>query len=425
MVKSVGFFFTFNIDDLTMTARKFALQALERGKQVDLSQLPDLKDQRLAKNLYWGTLRHYYALRAWLNESLLSKPLKKKESRLFWLILLGLYQIRHLNIPNHAAVNETVRLCKMPWQKKLVNACLRKACQTIDYQSEDLSAQYNHPIWLIDLLKKYWPEHWQSILIANQSIAPQTLRVSNRDLWLNEMKTQAQAHPNCESAVLLSESLAIQNLPGYEQGKCFVQDIASQWAIPLLDLKSGQAVLDVCSAPGGKACHMSQHQKEIDLICIEKSEARVPRLKENLNRANIQATVLIADAAHYDFEKQFDRILLDPPCSATGIIRRHPDIKLNRQPEDLIELEKTQAALLEHIWSFLKPGGKLLYTTCSILPIENEYIIEAFLKKHSEATVCHIDLPNSVQKSIGIQVLPTEPAEISPDGFYYCLLEKK
>lgn len=380
-----------------------------------------------------GTLEHYYELEAWLNEALLQKPLKRKQQRLFLCLLLGLYQIRYLSTPDHAAVSETVKLAKAPWEKKLLNACLRKACATRDHQSTSEEARFNHPQWLIDKIRAAYPEDWQALLAANQRKAPNTFRVMERDAWLAEHPALgAHPHPACETAVVIPDYEDLHAIPGFDSGRCSVQDVASQLVAPLLDLQPQQKVLDACSAPGGKACHILQSEPDLEkLVCIEKSEARIPRLEENLARSGVQAEIICADATTHAFGETFSRILLDAPCSATGIIRRHPDVKLNRNENNIHELNETQLAILEHLWACLEPGGKLLYTTCSILPDENESIISKFLTTHDDALLCDITLPIGKKKTVGHQLLPLasqdQDAAIdwSSDGFYFCLLKKE
>lgn len=382
-------------------------------------ELEDERDRRFARALAFGVLKHAFELDEWLNLELLQKPLKDKEASLRCLLLIGLYQVRYMDIPDHAVVNETVKLERRDWKRRLANAVLRKAVSHRKFEPVSEEARWNHPAWLIEAIQRHYPEHWKAILRENNHAAPNTLRLTEPENFQEWFGGEAERDPLIESACHLKYAQPLESLPGYEDGEVFAQDTASQLTPSLLQVETGHRVLDACSAPGGKACHLGLFTK--DLTCLEVEPKRIQRLRDNLERARVRARIIEADAATYSFEPaHFDRILLDAPCSATGVIRRHPDIKHRRQARDIEKLVQTQSALLENLWPALKPGGRLLYATCSVLPDENESVIAAFLEKHSDAVHLPIDAEWGIAKNLGRQILPGPM-----DGFYYCLIEKE
>jgi len=390
------------------------------------------------QEMAYGTLRWFHQLAA-IAALLLERPLKQKDRDIHALLLIGLYQLRSMRLPAHAAVTETVAAAEAlgkPWAKNLLNACLReylrRAARLDEVIESDPVLQYSHPAWLTEEIRGVYPEHWEQVLAAGNERPPMVLRVNRRrqtrDQYLARLAQAgiaAKAIPLTDTAVILDAPVAVSELPGFTQGDVSVQDAAAQFAAVLLDAQPGERVLDACAAPGGKTGHLLEHTPGLaELVALDKEPARVALIEDNLARLGLGAKIVTGDAANpanwWD-GRRFDRILADVPCSATGVIRRHPDIKLRRHPEDLPKLVTTQARLLEGLWPLLKPGGKLLYVTCSILAVENEKQLSAFLVRHPEAR--EVMLPTSAgrARAAGRQILP---GEAGMDGFYYACIRK-
>lgn len=408
-------------------------EALER-------QLPTVpvKDQSLVKELCYGVCRHYRYLRA-IAQALMEKPLKAKDQDIELLILLGLYQLEFLRVPDHAALHECVSVCttlKKTWAKGLVNAVLRQFLRQrttlLPSLQNDIALRSSHPDWLVEVLRHDWPEHYQTILEANNQPAPLTLRVNrlkvSRDDYHQQLsRAQIAAHP-CRFApegLCLEKPVATQQLPGFAEGWCSVQDESAQLAAALLQVESGQRVLDTCAAPGGKTCHLlEQPNPPGEVVALDLNPARLQKVQDNLDRLQLTASrLIVADASHRDWwdGQLFDRILLDAPCSATGIIRRHPDIKLLRHPNDITLLAEQQLQLLRTLWPMLKPGGLLLYATCSVLKEENETVVSRFLAEEHSAQAQKIVAEWGLERPVGRQILPKAGQQ---DGFYYACLRK-
>lgn len=409
-----------------------ALQSNESFKQAG-------KEKALIQEISYGTFRWYIQLEHILNQ-LLKKHIKKKDSRLKYLMLIGLYQLRYMRIPAHAVVSETVETCKkinMEWAKGLVNAILRRYIREAD--KFDLSiintdtAKASHPIWLINQLKQDWPDEWKNILDANNQRPPMYLRVNqlhhDRDAYLkklNDVGIKGIPTLYTDYGVLLEQAMDVDQLPGFFTGEVSVQELAAQLSAGLLDLKSGQNVLDACAAPGGKSSLILETQPEIkSLTVVEKDPGRAKKLTETLSRLNLNAITKVSDINDlenwWDKEK-FDRILLDAPCSATGVIRRHPDIKLLRTPEEVSNISELQMTLLSTLWQTLKSGGLLVYVTCSILKKENSNLIEEFLTNNNDCLLKPIDAQWGKDTGYGRQILTGQD---NMDGFFYACLEKK
>ena len=346
-------------------------------------------------DLCYGSLRWHEPLSALL-DVLLSKELKHKDKDVECLIRVGLYQIIYQKTPDHAAVGETVSALKdlkKPWAKNLVNAVLRNYLRGQDKFQEEIqlrqTVRYAFPQWLIKEIKNAWPENWEEILSESNKRAPMTLRVNithqSRDEYLDKLQQvniEAEVVAGVATAIQLAKPCNVHELPGFDQGDASVQDAAAQLATILLDCQDGMTVLDACAAPGGKTGHILESAQNLEVLAIDNSETRLKRVIENLERIKLNAKVITADALDteiYAKDKMFDRILLDAPCSATGVIRRHPDIKVLRRETDIDELQKLQSKMLDALWEKLKPEGILLYATCSILPQENEQQIQAFM----------------------------------------------
>ena len=355
------------------------------------------------------------------------------------LLLIGLYQLHHLRVPDYAVVNETVaatKALKKDWAKGLVNAILRGFLRDsealVNKSLATPQGKFAHPGWLIENLRSAWPAHWSQILQDNNIRPPMTLRVNTQRIDMNDFLANLQragieAAPGtlATTSVYLASPCPVENIPGFEQGLCSVQDEASQLIPGLLDLQDGLRILDACAAPGGKTCHILESGFEfVELVALDNDSRRLERLQQNLERLQLSATVSVGDAGdtqRWWDGKAFDRILLDAPCSATGIIRRHPDIKLLRRASDIPKLCQLQTQLLESLWACLESGGLLLYSTCSVLPEENSAILAQFLAKHADAKLETIDAQWGVECSIGKQLLPGAGGN---DGFYFARLRK-
>jgi 16S rRNA (cytosine967-C5)-methyltransferase len=425
---------------------------VERGQFLETAlaeQLPTLaagKPAALVSELCYGTLRKYFSLTA-IARAYLERPLKPADADIRLLLLLGLYQLRALRAPAAVSVSETVEAATQlgkPWAKGLLNACLRawlREPQRGEARlARDAGAGLDHPSWLLERLGTAWPEHWRAIIAANNRRPPFILRVNarrvSRDDYLSRLRAagiEARAAACTTSGVVLARPMDAAALPGFAEGLVSVQDAAAQLAAEWLDAQAGERILDACAAPGGKTTHILERTPALgELVAVEIDADRTRRLLENLARLGLAARVLTADAARpaswWD-GRPFDRILCDAPCSASGVIRRHPDIKLRRAPEDLPRLAASQAALLAALWPLLKPGGKLLYVTCSILPDENEFTLAAFLSRHADAAPLPLPDGIGVARGGGRQILPGEACgagdDAGMDGFYYALLAKR
>ncbi|WP_108652583.1 16S rRNA (cytosine(967)-C(5))-methyltransferase RsmB [Dongshaea marina] len=395
------------------------------------------RNRALLQELCFGTLRWYGRLDA-IAAQLLKKPLKGKQRILHSLILVGLYQLLYTRVPDHAAVTETVNASKLvnfATLRGLVNGVLRNFMRNRDELCESTdqnpNARLSHPQWLSNRIRQAYPEQWQDILEANNQKPPMWIRVNtakvSRSDWLEQLTEQQLEGESSElasSAVQLAQATDVEKLPGFSEGRCSVQDAAAQMAALLLEAAPGELILDACAAPGGKTIHILESQPQLkQMVAVDSEADRLERLQENLGRSCYQAKVLQGDASkpqQWWQGEAFDRILLDAPCSATGVIRRHPDIRWLRRDTDIDELVKLQASILDAMWQQLKPGGTLLYATCSILPQENSLQIELFLERTDDARLCPLP-QQSDPKAIGWQILPGEQGM---DGFYYAKLQK-
>ena len=385
------------------------------------------------QDLAYGVLRYLGLLRALL-AGLLAKPLRDED--LDALLLVALYQLKYTRAAPYAVVDDAVRACvrlRKTSAKGLVNAVLRNFLRHPDASlalaRKTEPGRWSYPQWWIDTLRSAYPGHYADILEAGNTRPPMTLRVNlrriARDAYLAMLGTaglEAEAIGDC--AVMLAQPVPVDGLPGFSQGLVSVQDLSAQYAAPLLDLSDGMRVLDACAAPGGKSAHILEHA-QVRLTAIDRDAQRLSRLASNFERLGLSGRVLCADAAEparwWDGEF-FDRILLDAPCTASGIVRRHPDIKWLRRPEDLWAWTAQQRHLLEALWRTLAGGGKLLYATCSVFPEENQVQVSAFLRAHSEAQLLP---PSGIWEgpeigNINGQILP-DPRH---DGFFYALLQK-
>lgn len=403
------------------------------GTQNDAGELP------LLKELCYGSCRWYFQLEQRL-AVLMQKPLKAKDNDLHCLLLVGLYQLAHLRLPEYVSINETVNavtLLKKPWAKGLVNGVLRQFQRQLADGLPALktdAARYSHPQWLIDTLKTAWPTHWQAIVEAGNLHPPMTLRVNqqkmSRDACLAALASagiDARAGTFASSAVYLHKPCPVDQLPGFDEGDMSVQDEASQLLPALLEPQPGQRLLDACAAPGGKTCHLLETQPALaEVVALDIEARRLERLHDNLQRLGLageRVTLVGADATQTDSwwdGRAFERILLDAPCSASGIIRRQPDIKLLRRADDIGRLQALQAELLDSLWPCLAPGGRMVYSTCSILPAENSDQIQSFLARTPDALSLPIEAQWGEACAHGRQLLPQDT-----DGFYFACLQKR
>lgn len=405
----------------------------------------DYDEQGLAKELCFGVSRYYPQLNT-IALSLLSKPFEDKDFDLYATLLMGLYQIEHMSTPDHAAVHESVELCRQldkEWATKLMNAVLRRYQRERDDILENLSAQpsmaNNLPKWLVKRFKKHWDAEFDAIVEATNAHPPMCIRVNeshvSRETYkqlLAEQGTVSRETAFSVSGLYLESAVSVSMLPNFEDGHVSVQDESAQLAASLLAPKAGERVLDACAAPGGKTGHLLELAPESDLTAVELEAWRLARIEANLERLGVSAELICGDASKPEewwSKESFDKILLDAPCSATGVIRRNPDIKINRKPDDIAALVEIQASILDATWQTLKQGGYMLYATCSLMPEENEQQVASFLARTEDAEECPLntlalELPLSFGKSVshGVQVFPTLDGQ---DGFYYCLLQKR
>jgi 16S rRNA (cytosine967-C5)-methyltransferase len=403
-----------------------------------ISRLKSPRDAAFATSIMLGTLRWYQQMDRLL-ELLLDKPLARKHSDLRHLLLSALFQLSHTEIAPHGVVSDSVDgvlQLQKKWARGLVNAVLRNYLRKRSELDHLLHAEpvsrWSHPAWLIDAFKAAWPEHWQQLLDAGNQRAPMSLRVNrlhgDRQHYLDKlaaMHIEASASDLSEDGIVLRQAMPTDDLPGFGKGQVSVQDIAAQLAAPIVAPSAGQRVLDACAAPGGKTAHMLEFTaRHIDMTALEINAERCERLRDNLQRLDLQASILNADASDpstwWD-GRPFDRILLDAPCSGTGVIRRHPDIKLLRKRADIKTLADRQRSLLNGLWPLLAKGGRLVYATCSVLPQENEQLIKDFLSANDDARPQEIVVNCGLKRDTGIQILT---GESDMDGFFYASLQK-
>lgn len=398
--------------------------------------LSDPRDIAFTRECLFGSARHYEKL-DWILSQLMQKPLKAKETEIRALLITGLYQLLFLDTPPHAVISESVhatRQLKKNWASGLVNAVLRNAQRQGDklLSSGKMPehVKVSMPLWLEQRLKAAWPTQWSSICEFSNQKAPMTLRVNcahskyaQFERLLEQSGIAFERHPSVKSAIKLQQACNVGELPEFDTGLFSVQDLSAQLAARLLPVNSGDKVLDACAAPGGKTAHLLEVHSDIQLTALEIDANRADKIQQNLTRIGLDCSLAIADACNWQAEEPLDAILLDAPCSATGVIRRQPDIKLHRREDDIAPTVQLQSSLLNHLWQQLKPGGHLLYATCSILPDENQHQISAFVRSHPDAKL--IGLPAEIARlgidtGFGLQIFPSH----WHDGFFYCLLQK-
>lgn len=434
-----------NVTSIAASSRAVAARAVLRvfaGKSFDdafaKANLADARDLAFAKTLAYGVLREHSAL-AWLLTRLLSAPLLPT-SAVHALLCVGLYQLRTLNTAAHAAVSATVDAVEPLGEAKargLVNAILRRY-QRESVKLEDelptaLTTRYSHPAWLVEAIHADWGKQTVEVLTNNNTQAPLTLRVnarqSTREAYLARLAAEgiaASAVAHAPDAVRLHEACGVEAIPGFSSGMVSVQDASAQLAASLLDVQNGMRVLDACAAPGGKSAHLLE-MADVELTALDSDGARLARVRDTLTRLQLDATLIEADAALVPWwigrvkgGGDFDRILLDAPCSGTGVIRRHPDIKWLRREDDIKRLARTQLKLLQALWPTLAPGGVLLYATCSTLRAEGEELVQTFLAETGDASESKIIASWGEACAVGRRIAPGGDF----DGFYYARLIK-
>ena len=430
--------------NIRASAAKVLNQVVEQGQSLSQA-LPvaqkdmNPKDKALLQVFCYGVLRTLPRL-DFFCRSLMKKPLKGKQRDLHFLILVGIYQLLYTRIPSHAAVGETVngaKALKKPALKGMINGVLRSFLreqeQLIEKAGKEDALRYCHPSWLVKRLQKaYGNDQAAEIMLENNQQAPMWLRVNalhhDRSAYqsqLEELDLNSFVSNDVDNnnALRLENPTDVYRLPGFEDGRVSVQDGAAQLAAHYLDAQVGDLILDACSAPGGKTVHTLELQPKLkQMVAVDFDEKRLLRVQENLDRLKLSATVIHGDASKPDewwSGDQFDRILCDAPCSATGVIRRHPDIRWLRRDSDISVLVELQKSILNALWQKLKPGGILLYATCSILPDENDLQIAEFLENTKNAKL--VPLSSNTNDVTCRQLLPNEDAM---DGFYYAKLQK-
>ncbi|WP_099074626.1 16S rRNA (cytosine(967)-C(5))-methyltransferase RsmB [Proteus alimentorum] len=416
--------------NLRSIAAKAINQVLDQGLSLS-TVIPELqknisdKDKALLQEICFGVLRTLPQLE-WIIQQLMDKPLKGKQRILHYLIMVGLYQLLYTRIPAHAALAETVNgavALKKPQLKGLINGVLRQFQRQQDILNERFQNSENrflHPSWLLARIKQAYPEQWMSIVEGNNQKPPMWLRVNqrhhSREEYLTLLENEgipAIADDSHPFAIRLENPCNVNLLPGFADGWVTVQDRSAQRCAELLAPENKDQILDLCAAPGGKTTHILEIAPQAQVLAIDIDEQRLKRVQENLTRLKLNAVVKSGDGRYPEqwcSGMQFDRVLLDAPCSATGVIRRHPDIKWLRRNDDIEQLAQIQKEILHAIWPYLKSGGSLVYATCSILPQENKQQVEAFLVSTKDA-----------QCDYQHQCLPEEEGG---DGFFYALIKK-
>jgi 16S rRNA (cytosine967-C5)-methyltransferase len=395
-------------------------------------------DRALLLELCYGSCRWYFRLE-YLLASLMKKPLRKRDLDIHALLIIGLYQLLFMRIKQHAVLQETVDAARhlgKPAFVKLVNGVLRNFQREqeslVSRIQQNRMATYAMPEWLLDALQKDWPHQWQTMASALLEHPPMTLRINLQKNSISEYVANLAEHgvtalpvKGIRSAVALDAALPVEHLPGFLKGKASVQDAGAQLAALLLDAEDGSSVLDACAAPGGKTGHILELGNKLHMVAMDIDKGRLDRVADNLQRLGLDAQLIVGDAVKPEGNwaaNQYDHILLDVPCSATGVIRRHPDIKLLRRKHDIAGLVEQQRQILLNIWPLLKTGGRLLYATCSILSEENEQQIAWFLNQQPAAVELKPELVvTHLSRQHGIQLLP---GAFGNDGFYYALLQK-
>ncbi len=417
----------------------FGGQSLSAVQVHTTDKLDDARDRGLANEIVNGVLRWRWQLEFFISQ-LLKKPLKAKDIDVQLVLLMALYELNQCRTPDYAVINESVDLVRQSgkkWAAGLVNAVLRnfiREQEKLIASIKDGVVRYSHPPWLLEKIKNDWPQHWQEILQANNQRPAFWLRVNQLQYSVPQYQQllvddglESEAATFADAALKLSHGVDVRTLPGFAEGAVSVQDAGAQLAAELLEVSAGHRVLDLCAAPGGKTCHLLERYPKIGhLLAVELEAQRMLRVSENLQRLKLEPRVelVVADARNTKSWWQgelFDRILIDAPCSASGVIRRHPDIKTLRRDSDIAPLVALQSEILRAAWQTLAAGGELLYVTCSVFKDENQNQITAFLSQHADAIEIKIQADWGQPCEHGRQLFPGEQ---DADGFYFCRLKK-
>jgi 16S rRNA (cytosine967-C5)-methyltransferase len=411
-------------------------EVLERSVSLADAMPPprglESRDRAFARHLAYGVLRWLTALQ-WLAARLLDRPLRKRDRDVQYLVLMGLLQLWQDQAAPHAVVHATsgaARELGKHWAVGVVNAVLRRFQReraTLLAELGERDQRFAHPGWLLEALREDWPEEWPAVVAANNRQAPLWLRINRQRTgmraYLERLEAtglEASLLDRCVDAERVEPAVPVSRLPGFADGLVSVQDAAAQLAVDLLAPAQGERILDACAAPGGKACHLLERAPAIELTALDRSAERIERVRENLRRLGLDCRLQVADAvatSSWWDGRPFSKILLDAPCSATGVIRRHPEIKWLRDPEQVQSAVGQQRALLDALWPLLDAGGILVYATCSVLKRENSKQIHGFLARHGDAECVGPDAGDRT----GQQILP---GEAQMDGFYYAVLRK-
>jgi 16S rRNA (cytosine967-C5)-methyltransferase len=419
------------------------------GRRLEAAIAEAARDQPsrpAIQSLAFGTVRWLFELEACLAH-LSSRPDVPPAHEVRALALVGLFQLAHGATPAHAAVSETVEAARElghPRAAAFVNALLRRFQRerepVLSAVHRVREARLAHPEWLLAAFERDWPLDWESIAGAGNAEPPMWLRVNSLRASRDDYRARldaagifSQTSAFAPQALRLDQPMDVGSLPGFADGDVSVQDAAAQLAAPMIAAESGMRVLDACAAPGGKACHLLELAPDLDsLVALDIDAARAERIRSNLSRQGLTAQVVVGDAldpSRWWDGRPFDRIMLDVPCSGTGVIRRHPDIKILRRPDDIGRFAARQAALLAANFGLLAAGGRLVYSSCSVLAAENAQVVAAFLGSEPEAA----DVTESARLLLP-GVLPGRPAgpgwalpsgSADADGFYYACLAKR
>ncbi|MEO0971624.1 MAG: 16S rRNA (cytosine(967)-C(5))-methyltransferase RsmB [Pseudomonadota bacterium] len=414
-------------------------RSLTRALPECAAPIVDGRDRSFYRVLVFDTIR-YWPRYQFLLSKLLGKPLRQDAHLLEALLSVGLCQLEHLPTPAHAAVStpvDAVRATLGAGPSGLVNAVLRRydrERETLDAAvAGEASAHHAMPHWWLERLREDWPDDWSTLTLAARTQAPMWLRLNrqrvDRERWLRDADVAAQVHPTLDTALRLESPRDVQDLPGFGAGEVSVQDAAAQHAAPLLCARPGMRILDACAAPGGKSAHVLEMTPDVELWSLDVSPERLAQVDQTFDRLGLEGRAgsrrVAADAAAPEDwwdGVPFDRILLDAPCSASGVMRRHPDIKLLRRSDDLPALAQIQATLLRSLWPLLAPGGRLLYVTCSVLRRENDDVVGDFSREMSDVALLPVEVYGARKTAFGRQLLSGED---DMDGFYYALLGKR
>jgi len=428
-----------------LCAVKTLENVLDKGQNLfaadSSASLVDERDRSLARHLAYGVCRWLNSLE-WLSAQLLRKPLNKRNQDIHRLILIGLFQLRHDGTAPYAAINETAecaRLAGKAWAVAVINAVLRRFQRERQHWLDQLETQperFAHPAWLLQKIQTDWPDDWQEIVHANNRAAPLWLRINQSKQAQNDLTDLLSSsgftvvrHPSAPDAIKLSPPAPVAGIPGFSAGLVSVQDPAAQLAADALELDDRLRVLDACAAPGGKTCHILERFPAIEMTAVDLKQSRLAQLRENLDRLGYSHRAGLkllqgdaADPSSWWDGVLYQRILLDAPCTATGVIRRHPEIKWLRTVEQLEKAVRIQERLLQQLWPLLAPGGILVYATCSVLADENNRQISRFMAKHADAETLPLAVDWGRKQDFGRQILPGEE---EMDGFYYARIRKK